>query len=117
MAYDTPDTLKTLRHLFHEPKGTTKVDLLDYYGPTTPPLLDAQPISITIDNLRTCLASAPPLSFPHKDGWRVKYLIPLAADPAYGEALATFMIIIYIQRSYIAEDFQPPLFCDTCDPP
>jgi hypothetical protein len=37
------------------------------------------------------LAYAPPLSSPHKDGWRVKHLTSLAADLACGEALAKFI--------------------------
>ena len=32
----------------------------------------------------------PPLSSPHKDGWRVEHLTSLAADSACGEALAVF---------------------------
>jgi len=38
--------------------------------------------------LRTCLSSAPPLSSPHKDGWRNEHLAELARDATCRTALA-----------------------------
>jgi len=43
---------------------------------------------VTLDLLRDCLAAAPPLSSPHKDGWRNEHLIELARDSVCGSALA-----------------------------
>ncbi len=42
-----------------------------------------------LETLRTCLVADPPLSSPHKDGWRIEHLSQLAPDDAYGEALAS----------------------------
>ncbi len=52
------------------------------------PLLDAELVSITLDILRSCLVASPPLSSPHKDGWRTKHLTQLTPDDACGEAIA-----------------------------
>ena len=49
---------------------------------------DPLPNVVTLDILKTCLAAAPPLSSPHKDGWRNDYLVDLARDPACAAALA-----------------------------
>jgi hypothetical protein len=63
-------------------------DLRDYYGPAVAPLPDAELARITLEILRTCLATAPPLSSHHRDGWRTEHLSQLVLDDAYGEALA-----------------------------
>ncbi len=47
-----------------------------------------------METLRSCLAVAPPLSSPHKDGGRIEHLVPLAADPVCGEALAALMTVL-----------------------
>jgi hypothetical protein len=65
-------------------------DLLEYYGPHVAPSPDAEPVRITLDILRTCIADAPPLSSPHKDGWRTEHLATLSANQVCNEALAEF---------------------------
>jgi len=60
-----------------------------------PPLFsNGLPVKVTLANMRDYIATAPPLSSPHKDGWRVEHLVPLAADSTCGEALAAFMTTI-----------------------
>jgi len=63
-------------------------DLLDYFGPSTPPLDDPLPTTATLETLQTCLAAAPPLSTPHRDGWRNEHFVDLARHQACGTALA-----------------------------
>ena len=94
MADATPDTLAALRTLFPKPRAISEEDLLEYYGPAAPPSPDAHPVVVTLYTLRTCIAASPPLSSPHKDGWRVEQFIPLVVDPDCGEALAAFMTVI-----------------------
>jgi len=80
----TPDTLHALPSLFPEPLVISEEDLHDYYGHVAPPLPDVEPVRITLEILRTCLADAPPLSSPHKDGWRTEHLSQPAPDVACG---------------------------------
>ncbi len=61
IADATANTLESLRHLFQQQNVVLAKDLLDYYGPTTPPNPDNPPVSGTLDTLRSCLADAPPL--------------------------------------------------------
>jgi len=97
--------------------GTTNEDLLDYHGPSAPLLLDVPPIYVTLDNLRLCMVTAPPLSSPYKDGWRVEHLISLAVDLVCGEALATFMTVVV--KGEVSQKIANlhSLFSDTCYPP
>ena len=74
IADATPNTLLALPSLFPEPLVISEEDLRDYYGPAAPPLLDAEHARIILDIVRTCLVAAPPLSSPHKDGWRTEHL-------------------------------------------
>jgi hypothetical protein len=85
----TPDILHAFPSLFPEPSVISEEDLRDYYGPAAPPLPDVEHVGITLEILRTCLAVAPPLSSPHKDGWRTEQLSQLAPDDACGEAVAS----------------------------
>ncbi len=62
-------------------------DLLDYFGPDAPPLEDPLSSMVMLDILKTMLATAPPLSSPHKDGWRNENLVEIAKDPTCGAAL------------------------------
>ena len=89
VADATPDTLAALRTLFPDSFGVSEIDLHDHYGSVAPPPPDALPVEVTLDTLRTFIAMAPPLSTPHKDGWRVEYMVPLVANQSCGEALAT----------------------------
>jgi hypothetical protein len=90
----TLDTLAAIRTLFPKPRAISEEDLLEYYGQASPSSPEAQPVIVTLDTLRTCIAASPPLSSPHKDGWRVEHFIALVADPDCGEALAAFMTVI-----------------------
>ena len=88
IADSTPETMHALPSLFSEPTTISEEDLRNYYGPEAAPLPNAQPALVTVDILRTCLASSPPLSSPHRDGWRTEHLSQLAPDDACCEALA-----------------------------
>jgi hypothetical protein len=66
----TEDTIKAISPLFPERGIVSPTDLLHYYGQATPPLEDSLPNIVTLDILKTCMAAAPPLSSPHRDGWR-----------------------------------------------
>ena len=96
IADATPDTMHALPSLFPEPLVVSEEDLRDYYGPAAPPLPDVEPIRITLEILATCLAAAPPLFSPHKDGWRTEHLSQLAPDDECGKALATFATSIIV---------------------
>ena len=80
-----------MRHLFPQPVGVSEEILMDYYGRAAPLNPNNPAINVSLDNLRACLAAAPPLSSPHKDGWRVEHLTSLVVDPACGEALTSLM--------------------------
>jgi hypothetical protein len=88
IADATLDTLHSLPSLFPEPTTISEEDLKDFYGPTAAPQPDSQPVRITVEILRNCLAGAPPLSSHHGDGWRTEHLSQLAPDDAFCEALA-----------------------------
>jgi hypothetical protein len=83
-----------MRPLFPAPSGVSDEDLLDYYGTTSPPNLDNPPVFVDLETLRSCMATAPTLSSPQMNGWRIEHLVPLAADPACGEALVVLMIVL-----------------------
>jgi hypothetical protein len=61
---------------------------LDYFGPVAPPLEEAPSNTVTIDILNAYLATAPPLSSPHRDGRRNEHFVDLAKDPAFAASLA-----------------------------
>ena len=69
-------------------------DLLDYFGPAAPPLEEQPPSVVTLELLRTCLATAPSLSSPHRDGCRNEHMEELATDPSCGAALARVVTAI-----------------------
>ena len=81
---------------FPEPCVVSQQDLLDYYGPPAPPpsLEDPLPTVVTLNLLRNCLAAAPPLSSPHRDGCRNEHLAELAKDPECGTALARVLTAV-----------------------
>jgi hypothetical protein len=68
VAEATHDMIKAIPPLFPEPSRVSPEDLLDYFGPDAPPLEEAPSNTVTIDTLTACLATAPPLSSPHRDG-------------------------------------------------
>ena len=74
VADATPDTIAAIPPLFPDPGVVDPQDLLDYFGPEAPPLEDQPSSVVTLELLRTCLASAPPLSSPHRDGWRNEHM-------------------------------------------
>jgi len=54
VAKATEDTIKAIGPLFPEQGGVSPEDLIDYYGPATPPLVeDAPPNIVTVDLLHT----------------------------------------------------------------
>ena len=97
IADATPDTSESLRHVFPESSSVPEADLLDYYGQDAPPILDIQHVTVDLETLKSCLASSPPLSPPHKCGWRVEHITSLSASPTCGEALAALMMTSLIK--------------------
>jgi hypothetical protein len=67
---------------------------MDYYNQAASPSPEVHPIEVTIHILRACLAAEPPLSSPHRDGWRIEHKIPLVDNPAYGANMASFMTTV-----------------------
>ena len=63
-------------------------DLLDYFGPATPPMENPLPSRVTLEIMQTALASTPPLPSPPKDEWRNEHLAEIARDLACGAVLA-----------------------------
>jgi hypothetical protein len=94
VADATQDTINAIGPLFPDPGTVDPQDLLDLYGPAAPPLEDQPASVVTLELLRTCLASAPPLSSPHRDGWRNEHLSELARDQACGTALARVLTAV-----------------------
>ena len=94
VADATPDTIAGIPPFFPDPGVVDPQDLLDYFGPAAPPLEDQPSSVVTLELLRTCLAAAPPLSSPHRDGWRNEHLDELAKDNACGTALARVLTAI-----------------------
>ena len=62
----------------------------DFYGPAAAPLPDSQHARITVEILRNCMATAPPLSSPHRYGWRTEHLSQISPNDSCCEALAAF---------------------------
>jgi hypothetical protein len=67
IADTTEDSLKAPRIIFPQPDGISEEVLFDYYGIAAPPNPNCPAVNISIENLRACLAAAPPLPSPHKD--------------------------------------------------
>ncbi len=72
----------------------SQTDFLDFYGPVAPPLEDAPPNVVTADVLLACLEAAPPLSSPHKNGWRNEHFVEMAKDPACAAAMARMLTAV-----------------------
>jgi hypothetical protein len=52
--------------------------------------MEATSTPIHVDKIRECIAAAPPLTSPHRDGWRMEHLEALSRDGAFASALAIF---------------------------
>jgi hypothetical protein len=61
VADATTNTLAAFRTLFPEPEGTSDANLHDLYCPATFPSADDMLIQVTLDNLKSCIATAPSL--------------------------------------------------------
>ena len=94
VAYATEDIIRAIPTLFPKPGIVSPHDLLDYFGPAAPPLDDPLPTTTTLETPRACLATAPPLSSPHGDGWRNEHFVDLARDQACGVALARVLTVV-----------------------
>jgi len=90
----THDTIDAISPLFPNPGVVDPHDLIDMYGPIAPPL-EEQPLSdVTLELLRTCPETTPPLSSPHRDGWRNEHLVDLARDTECVTALARVLTTV-----------------------
>ena len=79
-------------HLLHPGPGVVRPeDLVEFYGEPPPVVTDRTATTIKVDKVRECIAAAPPLTSPHRDGWRMEHLESLARDDAFGAALAVFI--------------------------
>ena len=68
VAEATHDTIDAIGPLFPDLGVVDPQDLIDLYGLAAPPLEEHPSPVVTLELLRTCLAAAPPLSSPHRDG-------------------------------------------------
>jgi hypothetical protein len=67
-------------------------DLFELYGEPKPVVADRSSTTIKVAKVRECVATAPPpLTSPHRNGWRMKHLEALSRDDAFASALATFI--------------------------
>jgi hypothetical protein len=75
VAEANENTMKGITSLFLALGIVKPTNLMAYYGPPANPLPDQPPPTISIDLLKKCLdAVPPPLSTPHKDGWRNEHI-------------------------------------------
>jgi hypothetical protein len=56
------------------------------YAPRVTLTPESTAITITLEDVYTCLAEFAPLTTPHKDGWRAEHLLALCKDADRGAA-------------------------------
>jgi hypothetical protein len=82
VADATEDTIHGLGPLFPDPGAVDPTDLMDYYGPAAPPPPGGPvPVIRYSGDAPELSGRTPPLSSPHRDGWRNEHLVELARDP------------------------------------
>ena len=85
------ETYHALTLLHPGPGVVREEDLTELYGVPKPLVGDRPSTTITVDKVRVCIAAAPPLTSPHRDGWRMEHLEALSRDMGVATALATFI--------------------------
>ncbi len=91
VAPASPETYHSLTLLHLGPWDDREEDLTDLYGEPKTIRADRSATTIERDKVRECIATAPSLTSPHKDGWRMEHLEALARDDAFAAALAIFI--------------------------
>jgi hypothetical protein len=84
-------TYRALTLLHPPPREVLPQDLIDTFGEPRPVNVDRATATIYVDKVRECIATTPPLTSPHRDGWRTESLEALARDEAFVVVLAVFI--------------------------
>ena len=91
IAPASSETYHALTLLHPGPGGVRDEDLSKLYGEPKPVVADRRSTNIKVAKVRECIADAPPLTSPHRDGWRMEHLGALSRDDALASALATLI--------------------------
>ena len=68
------ETYHALNLMHPAPGGVLYEDLVELFGEPKPVNATASAPNIGVDKLREYIAAAPPLTSPHRDGWRMEHL-------------------------------------------
>jgi hypothetical protein len=91
VALASTETYHALNQMHPGPRVVRPEDLVELYGEPPPVVLDRAATTISVDKVRECIAAAPPLTSPHRDGWRMEHLEALALNDEFAVALAVFI--------------------------
>jgi hypothetical protein len=97
VAPSSVETYRALTQMHPAPGVILQHDLVDLFGEPIAVVMDTSATTIPVDKVRECIAAAPPpLTSPHRVGWRMEHLETLPGDDAFATALATFISNIAI---------------------
>ncbi len=105
VAPASAETLHALTLLHPGPGDVRPEDMNELYGEAKLVRTARSETTISRDKVRECIAAAPPLTSPHRDGWRMEHLEALGRDDTFAAALAVFI-------SNIASGDVPPKTAD-----
>ena len=91
VAPASAETYHALNLMYPAPGGVLYEDMVELFGEPKPVDATASAPNIGVDKVRECIAAAPLLTSPHRDGWRMEHLEELSRDGAIADALATFI--------------------------
>jgi hypothetical protein len=74
VAPASAETYQALNMMHPAPGVVLYEDLVELYGEPKPVDATASAPNIGVDKVRECIAAAPPLTSPHRDGWRMEHL-------------------------------------------
>jgi hypothetical protein len=92
VAPASDETYHALNLMHPASRGVLYEDLVELYEEPTPVNTTAPAPNIAVDKMRECIAAAPPLTSPHRDGWsRMEHQEALSRDETFAATLATFI--------------------------
>ena len=68
VAHASAETYHALTLLHHAPGDVRDENLSELYGEPKPVVSDRTSATIKVSKVRECIAAAPPLTSPHRDG-------------------------------------------------
>ena len=74
VALASAETFQALDILHPAREEVNPDDLTKLYGESRQVIKDGASTTIRVDKVQECIAAAPPLISPHKDGWRIEHL-------------------------------------------